>query len=88
MASIGRFVVPTAPVLCVFLSLKTRFVGWSCALAAAAAKRDLGKRGGRREFTKANRPPAAATGAAPLGGVGNWELSRSLRPAAAASCRN
>lgn len=70
MASIGTFVVPSAPVLCVFPSLKTRFVGWSCALAAAAAKRDPGKRGGRREFTKANRAPAAAAGAAPLGGVG------------------
>lgn len=88
MASLGRFVVPSAPVLCAFLSLKTRFVGWSCALAAAAVKRDPGKRGGRWEFSKANRPPAAAPGPTPLGGVGTCELSRSLRPAAAASSRN
>lgn len=88
MASIGRFVAPCALVLCVFPSLKTRFVGWPCvwlvALAAAAAKRDSGKRGGRREFTKANQPQTGHRGRS-AGGAGSWEHARSLRPAAAAS---
>lgn len=55
---------PRAPVLRVFLSLKT--LGRCCvclvALGAAAAERDPRQRGGRREFTGASPPRTGPPG--------------------------